>query len=68
MSDRAWMAQALALAALGEGTTRPNPLVGCVIVNDGVLVGCGFHRAAGEPHAEAIALEQAGARAARRCT
>ncbi len=63
MSDRAWMAQALALAALGEGTTRPNPLVGCVIVNDGVLVGCGFHRAAGEPHAEAIALEQAGARA-----
>ncbi len=63
MNDQAWMAQALALAALGEGTTRPNPLVGCVIVNDGVLVGRGFHRAAGEPHAEAIALEEAGGRA-----
>jgi len=63
VSDRTWMAQALALAALGEGTTRPNPLVGCVVVCDGVLVGRGFHRAAGEPHAEALALEQAGARA-----
>ena len=63
MSDQAWMAQALALAALGEGTTSPNPLVGCVIVNDGALVGRGFHRAAGEPHAEALALEEAGARA-----
>lgn len=55
------MAQALALAALGEGTTRPNPLVGCVIVKDGLVVGRGFHRAAGEPHAEAIALAEAGA-------
>lgn len=63
MSDRAWMAQAVALAALGEGTTRPNPLVGCVVVKDGVLVGSGFHRAAGEPHAEASALAKAGARA-----
>lgn len=63
MSDPTWMAQALALAALGEGTTRPNPLVGCVVVNDGLVVGRGFHRSAGEPHAEALALEQAGARA-----
>jgi diaminohydroxyphosphoribosylaminopyrimidine deaminase/5-amino-6-(5-phosphoribosylamino)uracil reductase len=63
MSDRVWMAQALALAALGEGTTRPNPLVGCVVVQDGEPVGCGFHRAAGEPHAEAIALAKAGTRA-----
>jgi len=63
VSDRAWMAQALALAALGEGTTRPNPLVGCVVVKDGALVGSGFHRAAGEPHAEALALADAGARA-----
>ena len=63
MSDRTWMAQALSLAALGEGTTRPNPLVGCVVVHDGVVLGRGFHRAAGEPHAEALALEQAGARA-----
>ena len=62
MSDRTWMAQALALAALGEGATRPNPLVGCVVVKDGALVGQGFHRAAGEPHAEALALAEAGAR------
>jgi diaminohydroxyphosphoribosylaminopyrimidine deaminase/5-amino-6-(5-phosphoribosylamino)uracil reductase len=57
------MAQALALAALGEGTTRPNPLVGCVVVQGGELVGSGFHRAAGEPHAEALALSRAGDRA-----
>jgi diaminohydroxyphosphoribosylaminopyrimidine deaminase/5-amino-6-(5-phosphoribosylamino)uracil reductase len=56
------MAQCLALAALGEGTTRPNPLVGCVVVNDGEAVGCGFHRAAGEPHAEILALAEAGAK------
>ena len=63
MTDRSFMAQALALAALGEGTTRPNPLVGCVVVADGAVVGRGFHRAAGEPHAEALALAEAGARA-----
>jgi diaminohydroxyphosphoribosylaminopyrimidine deaminase/5-amino-6-(5-phosphoribosylamino)uracil reductase len=63
MTDRIWMTQALALAALGEGTTRPNPLVGCVVVKDDVVVGRGFHRAAGEPHAEALALAEAGARA-----
>ncbi len=63
MTDRDWMAQALALAALGEGTTRPNPLVGCVVVADGAVVGRGFHRAAGEPHAESRALAEAGARA-----
>jgi diaminohydroxyphosphoribosylaminopyrimidine deaminase/5-amino-6-(5-phosphoribosylamino)uracil reductase len=61
MSDAAYMAQALALAALGEGTTRPNPLVGCVVVNQGRVVGRGFHRAAGQPHAEAAALAEAGA-------
>jgi diaminohydroxyphosphoribosylaminopyrimidine deaminase / 5-amino-6-(5-phosphoribosylamino)uracil reductase len=63
VSDRAWMAQALALAALGEGTTRPNPLVGCVVVKDGVVLGRGFHRAAGSPHAEAQALAEAGPKA-----
>jgi diaminohydroxyphosphoribosylaminopyrimidine deaminase/5-amino-6-(5-phosphoribosylamino)uracil reductase len=55
------MAQALALAVLGEGSTRPNPLVGCVIVNSGAIVGRGFHRAPGEPHAEVLALAEAGA-------
>ncbi|HZN54658.1 MAG TPA: bifunctional diaminohydroxyphosphoribosylaminopyrimidine deaminase/5-amino-6-(5-phosphoribosylamino)uracil reductase RibD [Candidatus Polarisedimenticolaceae bacterium] len=60
MTDRALMAQTLALAALGEGRTRPNPLVGCVVVRDGVVTGRGFHRAAGEAHAEASALDEAG--------
>jgi len=63
VSDRDFMAQALSLAVLGEGTTRPNPLVGCVIVNSGAIVGWGFHRASGEPHAEVLALAQAGAAA-----
>ena len=63
MSDRDYMAQALALAVLGEGTTRPNPLVGCVIVNSGAIVGRGFHRTSGEPHAEVLALAEAGAAA-----
>jgi len=63
MTDREAMTQCLALAVLGEGTTRPNPLVGCLVVRDGEVVGVGFHRAAGEPHAEAAALAAAGARA-----
>lgn len=58
--DRHWMEQALALAALGEGSTSPNPRVGCVIVADGRAVGSGFHRASGEPHAEVRALRDAG--------
>jgi len=63
VSDPRWMDQALALAVLGEGTTRPNPMVGCVVVNRGAVVGRGFHRASGEPHAEALALAEAGAAA-----
>lgn len=54
------MAQALALAAHGLYTTDPNPRVGCVIVRDGEVVGEGFHRRAGEPHAEINALAAAG--------
>jgi diaminohydroxyphosphoribosylaminopyrimidine deaminase / 5-amino-6-(5-phosphoribosylamino)uracil reductase len=61
--DRRFMEQALALAALGEGTTSPNPRVGCLLVRDGVTVGRGYHRAAGEPHAEAAAVATAGERA-----
>jgi diaminohydroxyphosphoribosylaminopyrimidine deaminase/5-amino-6-(5-phosphoribosylamino)uracil reductase len=57
------MRRALRLAARGSGETNPNPLVGCVIVNDGRVVGEGFHARAGGPHAEAIALEQAAGRA-----
>ena len=59
-----WMRRALALAALGEGRTSPNPLVGAVVLDAaGELVGEGFHARAGEPHAEVGALAQAGARA-----
>lgn len=62
-ADREHMARALELAALGMGTTTPNPRVGCVIVRDGVVVGEGWHKRAGEPHAEANALTAAGDRA-----
>jgi diaminohydroxyphosphoribosylaminopyrimidine deaminase/5-amino-6-(5-phosphoribosylamino)uracil reductase len=58
--DTMFMDQALALAARGIGTTFPNPRVGAVVVKNGVVVGSGFHRAAGEPHAEALALAAAG--------
>jgi len=61
--DHLYMAEALRLAAKGRLTTDPNPAVGCVIVLDGSVVGRGFHRAAGEPHAETLALQEAGAKA-----
>ena len=57
------MARALELARGGLHTTHPNPRVGCVIVKGGKVVGEGFHARAGEPHAEALALRQAGAKA-----
>ena len=55
--------RALELAERGRGTTHPNPLVGAVVVRDGVVVGEGWHARAGGPHAEAVALEAAGASA-----
>lgn len=61
--DHRWMAQALRLAERGACTTRPNPMVGCVIVRDGEAVGEGFHQRAGGPHAEVFALRAAGDRA-----
>ena len=51
---------ALALAAKGEGQVRPNPMVGAVVVKNGVIVGRGFHRYDGIKHAEVLALEEAG--------
>jgi diaminohydroxyphosphoribosylaminopyrimidine deaminase / 5-amino-6-(5-phosphoribosylamino)uracil reductase len=63
VSDRAHMAHALRLAECGLHTTDPNPRVGCVIVRDGEVVGTGWHRRAGEPHAEIHALHEAGERA-----
>ncbi|MBU6469533.1 MAG: bifunctional diaminohydroxyphosphoribosylaminopyrimidine deaminase/5-amino-6-(5-phosphoribosylamino)uracil reductase RibD [Gammaproteobacteria bacterium] len=59
-ADHAYMAEALRLAAQGLYTTDPNPRVGCVIVKDGKTVGRGFHHKAGEPHAEVLALHEAG--------
>ena len=63
-ADRLHMAEALRLAEKGLWTTTPNPRVGCVIVNNGKVVGGGWHEKAGGPHAETIALAEAGARAA----
>ena len=63
-SDRQWMQRALDLAAKGLYTTRPNPMVGCVLVNNGAVVGEGWHQRAGEPHAEVHALRAAGNSAA----
>jgi diaminohydroxyphosphoribosylaminopyrimidine deaminase / 5-amino-6-(5-phosphoribosylamino)uracil reductase len=60
--DRAMMQRCLELARRAIGRTAPNPMVGCVIVSDGEIVGEGFHPKAGEPHAEVFALRQAGAR------
>lgn len=62
-ADHGFMSRALDLARLGLYTTTPNPRVGCVIVKDGVVVGEGWHRRAGEPHAEIVALGEAGGRA-----
>lgn len=61
--DHRFMAEALRLAEKGRLTVDPNPAVGCVIVANGEIVGRGWHRAAGEPHAEIFALQEAGIRA-----
>ncbi len=58
--DIRWMRLALAEARNGIGRTAPNPPVGAVIVKDGELLGKGWHRAAGQPHAEREALAAAG--------
>jgi diaminohydroxyphosphoribosylaminopyrimidine deaminase/5-amino-6-(5-phosphoribosylamino)uracil reductase len=62
--DHAMMRRALALAEKGLLTTTPNPRVGCVITQGDAIVGEGWHERAGEPHAETMALQQAGAQAA----
>src|SRR5499427_2729490 len=64
MDDVHFMRKALALAERGRGTTSPNPMVGALVVDEeGVIVGRGAHRVAGGPHAEVVALEDAGPRA-----
>lgn len=63
MIDPLYMQRAIALARQGQYSTRPNPNVGCVLVNNGRIVGEGFHPQAGQPHAEVFALMQAGEQA-----
>ena len=57
------MAQALRLAERGAYTTKPNPMVGCVLASGGAIIAEGWHQRAGEPHAEVLALQAAGDRA-----
>jgi diaminohydroxyphosphoribosylaminopyrimidine deaminase/5-amino-6-(5-phosphoribosylamino)uracil reductase len=58
--DHAHMHHALALAGRALGLTAPNPAVGCVLVKDGIVVGRGWTQRGGRPHAERVALDQAG--------
>jgi len=67
MDDHRHMARALRLAQRGRYTVVPNPVVGCLLVRDGAVVGEGWHLRAGEGHAEVNALNMAGERA-RGCT
>lgn len=57
-----WMERALQLAEYGRGAVSPNPMVGCVIVHEGRIIGEGWHRAYGGPHAEVRAIEDVDAR------
>lgn len=58
--DLRFMARALELAEHGRGRVSPNPMVGCVVVSNGAVVGEGWHARAGEAHAEVVALAAAG--------
>ncbi len=61
--DEAFISRSFELAELAAGVTFPNPLVGALVVQGGEIVGEGYHRGAGSPHAEAEAIRQAGDRA-----
>ncbi|MEO1253260.1 MAG: bifunctional diaminohydroxyphosphoribosylaminopyrimidine deaminase/5-amino-6-(5-phosphoribosylamino)uracil reductase RibD, partial [Bacteroidota bacterium] len=56
MNDSNYMQRALELAALGQGSVSPNPMVGCVIAYEDKIIGEGYHRRYGEPHAEVNAV------------
>jgi len=60
VDDEAYLERALGLAERGRGLTSPNPLVGAVVVAGGRILGEGFHEGPGLPHAEIVALEEAG--------
>ncbi len=63
MTDHEYMQKALSLAKKAKGFTSPNPCVGAVVVKNGVIVGQGYHKKAGFPHAEVEALDDAGSNA-----
>ena len=68
MSDQSkqdihYIKESFKLALKARGRTSPNPLVGAVIVKDDKILGCGYHKKSGEPHAEILALEKAGGEA-----
>ena len=63
MQDKEFMQVALDLARRGKGFTSPNPMVGAIVVKDGRIIGEGYHEAAGKPHAEVMAINNAGASA-----
>ncbi len=65
--DILWMQRALDLAIRGQGSVEPNPMVGCVVVRDGEIIGEGWHQRYGGPHAEIHALHAAGPRAQGSC-
>lgn len=60
MQHHQYMSLALQLAAQGRATVSPNPMVGCILVKDNQIIGEGYHRKAGEHHAEIVALKMAG--------
>src|SRR5436190_645351 len=55
-ADELFMLRALELAKLGQGAVSPNPMVGCVVVREGKIIGEGWHKKFGEPHAEVNAI------------
>jgi diaminohydroxyphosphoribosylaminopyrimidine deaminase/5-amino-6-(5-phosphoribosylamino)uracil reductase len=61
--DEKWMGMAVELAKRAGNSTRPNPRVGAILVKGGRIVGAGYHRRAGLPHAEIEAIQQAGVKA-----
>ncbi len=67
LDDQQWMRQAIAEAHKGVGLTAPNPPVGAVVVKDGVLLGSGWHKKAGCPHAEREAIANARAQHGEEC-
>src|SRR3989338_6011372 len=62
-SHKKYMELALRLAEKGKGKTSPNPMVGCIIVKRNSIVGRGYHKKAGDLHAEIYALNEAGKKA-----